>query len=380
MQDNWLEFLAGEGARLQGKFVLSFNDALPENEAGLTDWLTALPNHVVVEAVSADAGKQTRHFKDGALSVTDFLQNQFCNDLGSLNEQPSDPQAQLNGYCNPKGRLLALFYLIRYSRAGSEGAEEAAYRMLLPASVADGFVKRLSMFLLGADAKIALQPAWQALVAAGPKAVEPLDTLLDAAGSVADLQPYQAITRDDVQVVRLPAERWLILSETGHAIQHWNILAEALQPVGQHRWTLACIEQGEPSVQVETLEKFIPQMLNLQSIGALSFKKGCFPGQEIVARMQYLGKLKRNMRRISFDSPTLPAVGSAITSGEDADAGTLVSVACSKDGRYEGLAVLKADVDIATLAIDTEPAGQVSAASELSLPYAVELPGCDVKA
>ena len=249
--------------------------------------------------------------------------------------------------------------------------------MVLPASVAESFVKRLSMFVLGADAKINLQPSLQVLAAAGSKAVAPLDSIMGSGASVADLAPYEVITGESVQVLRLPADRWLLLSDAQRVEDDWKTLAASLQVVGNHRWSLACIAQGEPSVHAETVEKFIPQMLNLQSIDALSFKKGCFPGQEIVARMQYLGKLKRNMRRISFNSESLPAIGSAISSGEDADAGTLVSVACSEAGRYEGLAVLKADVDVTTLAFDAVAAGPDSATSELKLPYPVELPGCE---
>ncbi len=370
MQDNWLDFLAGEGGLMQGNTLHHFSDTLVENEAVVSDWLTALPDYAVVEAGSADAA--------------DFLQAQFCNDLGLLNEADGASSAQLNGYCDPKGRLLGLFHLLRHV-SPSDASDSKAFRLLLPTSVAERFTKRLAMFVLRSDVKIALQPSVHVLAAAGSKAVAALDSLLAGSTpekgiSIATLEPYQAVAGAGLQILRLPAERWVILTESHRAQDDWKILATALQPVGGHRWTLACIKQGEPSIHAETVEKFIPQMLNLQSIDALSFKKGCYPGQEIVARMQYLGKLKRNMRRISFDSEELPDIGTSLTSGADADAGAIVSVAFSEPGRCEGLAVLKIDVDVSTLAINGMAAGPGSNFRELEMPYPVVIPGCDVKA
>lgn len=396
MQDNWLDFLAGEGAAMQGNTVHHFNGAALQDEAAATDWLTALTDYAVIEVSSADEGMSegaaanSSPVESGArpaasggfilpgakIPATEFLQNQFCNDLDALKETADVSKGQINGYCNPKGRLLALFYLIRYLPPNTASGT-ARYRMLLPASVAESFEKRLSMFVMGADAKVTSQPSLQVLAVAGSKAVAPLDSLLGSGASVADLEPYEVITGEGVQVLRLPAERWLLLSDAQRVADDWKTLASALQLAGNHRWTLSCIAQGEPSVHAETVEKFIPQMLNLQSIDALSFSKGCFPGQEIVARMQYLGKLKRTMRRISFNSDSLPAIGSVISSAEDADAGTLVSVACNAAGGYEGLAVLKVGVDVTTLAVGGSAAGQ---ASELTLPYPVELPGSEAKA
>ena len=117
----------------------------------------------------------------------------------------------------------------------------------------------------------------------------------------------------------------------------------------------------------------------MQSIDGLSFAKGCYPGQEIVARMQYLGKLKRNMRRIGFAAAVSPVAGSSVQSSDGVDAGTLVSVVPSPGrnvGRYEALAVLKADAEIASLAIGGEEIGSHDFV-ELDLPYPVELPGCE---
>ena len=342
------------------------------------NWLAALPDYAVVEASSA--GKQV---SDRIKSADDFLQDQFCNDVKAVGA-PEGADAQINGYCNPKGRLLALFHLLVHEQEDSG----RSYRMILPASVAEGFVKRLSMFVLQADAKISLQSQLQVFGMAGLQGAEVLDKFLGTETSVLALEPYQSVAADNLQVLRLPADRWLLLADEESAGELSELLAGVVTPVDHSYWVAAAIAEGEPAITADTTEKFIPQMLNMQSIGGLSFKKGCYPGQEIVARMQYLGKLKRNMRRIGFAADAMPAEGAGINA-DDADLGTLVSVAAiaaETPGRYEALAVLKADADLSSLSQVTFVAGEGSAdistgeLLELELPYAVELPGCDVKA
>ena len=345
------------------------------------NWLTTLPDYAVVEATPAGLKESPLPASMARVSTLDFLQNQFCNDLTELD---ADVDAQINGYCNPKGRLLAVFHLL----AGADGGEGRSFRMVLPASAAAGFVKRLSMFVLGADAKFSLLSQVQVLAMGGLQGADALDGLMGAADSVTSLEPYQASVAGDLQVLRLPADRWLILVDAERSESVLKTLAEVVTVGGSQHWLAAAIAQGEPVIIAETAEKFIPQMLNMQSIDGLSFKKGCYPGQEIVARMQYLGKLKRNMRRIGFAADAMPAEGAGINA-DDADLGTLVSVAAiaaETPGRYEALAVLKADADLSSLSQVTFVAGEGSAdistgeLLELELPYAVELPGCDVKA
>lgn len=345
------------------------------------NWLTALPDYAVVEATAADT-PPLRIRDVEPVNAQGFLQNQFCNDVAAID---AGVTAQINGFCNPKGRLLALFHLI----ASTDTDTARTFRMVLPASVANGFVKRLSMFLLGADAKISLQPQLQVWAMAGLQAAEALDGLPGSQTSAASLEPYQSVAADHLQVVRLPADRWLIIAEADGAAAIQKSLADVATPVDSQHWVAAAIAQGEPAITAETAEKFIPQMLNMQSIDGLSFKKGCYPGQEIVARMQYLGKLKRNMRRIGFAADAAPLAGATIKTADDADLGTLVSVsaaAAESAGRFEALAVLKADADLSAISDVSFAAGEggdgISASElvELELPYPVELPGCDVKA
>jgi len=112
-------------------------------------------------------------------------------------------------------------------------------------------------------------------------------------------------------------------------------------------WVLGDIQAGVPSIVSSTQDAFVPQMVNLGQVDGLSFTKGCYPGQEIVARMQYLGKLKRAMVRFSSASTSVPQPGDKLSAGDDENAGEVVS-SVSVDGGMECLAVVKTAADVST--------------------------------
>jgi folate-binding protein YgfZ len=123
----------------------------------------------------------------------------------------------------------------------------------------------------------------------------------------------------------------------------WERLDVHAAPIGEDAWALSDILAAVPTLDAQISDKFIPQMLNLQALNGLSFKKGCYPGQEVVARMHYLGKLKRHMRLISFQMTELPEPGTSLfspntTSGQGA--GHLVNVRPAGNGQINALAVI----------------------------------------
>jgi len=134
-------------------------------------------------------------------------------------------------------------------------------------------------------------------------------------------------------------------------------------------WQLQLIRAGEPWIVAATTEAFVPQQVNLERIDGVSFKKGCFPGQEVVARMHYLGKPSRRLYRLSGSiSNGLPTPGSALTDSDGNTVGQVVIAATSKPGQFELSAVLPvkqvaADVE---LFIDGEPL------AHLPLPYSLD--------
>jgi len=136
-------------------------------------------------------------------------------------------------------------------------------------------------------------------------------------------------------------------------------------------WTLEDVRAGIPQVTLATQDHFVPQMANFELIGCVDFKKGCYPGQEIVARSQYLGKLKRRMYRGTIeDGSPAPVAGQDLFSGEPQAIGTIVSAAPRPEGGYEFLAVMQSSAaesgDALRLGAPDGPVARLA-----SLPYAV---------
>ncbi len=293
----------------------------------------------------------------------DFLQGQFCNDLGLVGAD----QAQLSGYCTPKGRLLAIPVVV---------ATESGFLLLVPDSVGDAFVKRLSMFVLRADVKIERQDE---IVCTGlisdsagnwggglGSSLVLADTPLSAANDSAS----QVINWLPMEVAGVRRQRRLLIAAESQQLSDWQEHSQ-IRKMSASVWRVGDIQQGVPSVVATTSDAFVPQMVNLQLIGALSFTKGCYPGQEIVARMQYLGKIKRHMQRFvmllpaGIDALAPPAQGDALVNGDDGNAGVVVD-AITMDDRVDLLAVVKVSADADAFTFEGR------ALSAVALPY--ELP------
>jgi folate-binding protein YgfZ len=209
-----------------------------------------------------------------------FLQNQMSCDVDAL---AGKAVSSYGSYSTAKGRMLANFLLWQ------EGEE---WRMILHRSIAPAIQKRLGMFVLRAKVTIADRSSETALMGTGgPAAVGALRTLTGAV----PLNARQLHSGDGTTLIALPGGRWLLTVDKGRAESVRTALNGVLRSVGASAWNLTEIRNGIPWVTVKTQDQFVPQMANLELIGGVSFKKGCYPGQEIVARTQYLGKLKRRL-------------------------------------------------------------------------------------
>ena len=239
--------------------------------------------------------------------ATAFLHGQFTNDVESL----AVGAGQWNGWCSPKGRLLATFLLVRRA----EG-----FLMMLPAELAPAIAKRLAMFVLRSKVTIRDATASHALWGvAGAGAVQ-------AARKAADL------------VVPIDATRALAIAAAGATLDG--------VPAGTtDDWALAMIHAGIPVITAATQDAFVPQMANFELVGGVSFRKGCYPGQEIVARTQYRGILKRRMARAhvevdaapacSVPPPSTASLSSTSASLPFADAAALTTIPAGCAGSYE---------------------------------------------
>jgi len=275
-----------------------------------------------------------------------FLHDQLTCDVAALESGKST----YGSYCNPKGRVLATFLLWR---SGED------YFMQLPSPLREPIQKQLSKYNLRAKVKTSdASPEWVLVGVAGK----------GAAGLV------QRVASGETAIY-LPGERYEIAVSREKAPAIVAALASDAEMASPEYWDWLDIRAGVPVILPATQEAFVPQMLNLDLIGGVSLTKGCYPGQEIVARMHYRGTLKQRMYLANIAAADSPQPGEKLYSsgfGEQA-CGTIVNSARSPEGGSDVLAVIQ---------IASAEKGNVHWKSSsgpilrlMQLPYSVSVPG-----
>jgi folate-binding protein YgfZ len=250
-----------------------------------------LADRGVIRASGSDAGK--------------FLQGQLTNDVLSL---PPDG-ARLAGFCSAKGRLQASFLVWR-----DEGGD---YLLSCPLAVLAPTLKRLSMFVLRAQCRLTDASAEIELVGVAGSA---------AAAMLGVAPVWSRSVRGHASLIRLPdaadEPRCVIAALAGSEI---DVAAAPAMTLDTWRWLE--VQSGIVTIEAATVDRFVPQMVNFELVGGVDFQKGCYPGQEVVARSQYRGTTKR--RTFLFDCDAVPRVGQDVFAGEAASeaAGTVANAA-----------------------------------------------------
>lgn len=320
MANNWMNFLSEIGASFNELREVNFNSAiestskLPQGDFFLTDlsWLGIIQ-------VSGD-DKHT------------YLQGQLTNDVNAV----SSSLSQLSGLCTPKGRMRALFSI--FSRS------ENLY-LQVPYPLLAENLKRLKMFVL--MSKVELNDGSDNLARIGIYGNK-AEKILQNSGFTIPKETNMVTEHNDFQLLRLSGTtpRFECIGPVDNMKSLWQNLQPQAQLMNSNQWRLLDITAGTPNVFPQTNEAFIPQMLNLQAMNGISFKKGCYTGQEVVARMQYLGKLKRRMYRAHCDTEQLPLPGTALHSAASQSgqgSGNIVDAQLSPQGGIDLLAVITTD-------------------------------------
>lgn len=280
-----------------------------------------------------------------------FLNGQLTQALAVLPQG----RACLAGYCSAKGRLLASFVVWR------SGADEVM--LACSADLLKATVKRLSMFVLRARCRLEdVSDSVSVWGLAGDLARAWL-------GDAAPAATWQTQATNDATVVALPpglgVERFLWVAPLSAA-------APALAPLPAETWRMLEAASGIPRVTAATAEQFVPQMVNLELVGGVDFQKGCYPGQEVVARSQYRGTLKRRMFLFECNAPAAP--GQEIVHGDDPSqpAGMVVNAGAAPGGST----LVLAEVKLAALHAGSLHLARVDgpALRRAALPYAVPEP------
>ena len=314
MMTHWHEFLASQGAVLANAQVRSFGDEPGELQAAAAGNVIADLSHLGLIQV------------EGAEAPT-FLQGQVTSDIRQLDGSNS----HYAGYCTPKGRMLALFLAF---------AQQDRIYLQLNGALLEPIMKRLKMYVL--RSKAVITDASANIVRIGLAGEQASASLRELFAQVPE-KAHEFVTLENGALLRLPGPvpRYELFCDPVQATAIWTQLAQHHRPVGKSGWEWLEIQAGIPDITPQTQEAFVPQMVNLDSLGGISFKKGCYTGQEIVARTHYLGKVKRRTQLAHVDSSDAPQAGDALNTTDGAEIGQVVRSAPAPQGGHDILAELR---------------------------------------
>ena len=261
-----------------------------------------------------------------------FMQGQFTNDVDKVDENHS----QLSAICNNKGRMIANFRLFKHQQN---------YFLNLNSELTEKTIQHLQNYILRAH--VAIQEISEQLIHIGISGADASELLSPFIENIN--QDIDSISHNDNYIVIRVADanekpRYEIFCSLEHAKTLWEKISEQAEVVHFTTWNYLNIQAGIPFIDAATSEEFVPQMVNMELINGVSFTKGCFTGQEIIARTHYLGKQKRRTYHIKITSDTEPKAGDQLatdTSTDNQYTGTLVTVLPTAINEYEALAVIQ---------------------------------------
>ena len=314
MNSTWEDFLRTEGAVFENGIVQHFGNLDLELRAAQTGTVISDLSHLGLISVSgADA--------------TSFLQGQFTNDTTKL----SAGLVQYSALCSPQGRMLANFLIWQ---------DAESYFLQLHPELTETIATRLARFVLRAKVVIKNNTDdWIRVGIAGQNAAEIVRPLVPSLPE----GNMHMVKIPGLQIIRLDEQRFQINTAIAQAPLLWKRLNASGQAVGEAIWRWLSIQSGIPEISPATQDKFVPQMINFDLIDGISFKKGCYTGQEIVARTHYLGKLKRRMYRAHVNGTSAPQAGDPVFSADlgDQASGMVVNAAPAPEGGFDVLASIQ---------------------------------------
>ncbi len=269
----------------------------------------------------------------------DFLQGQLTCDIRDI----TPTQIRLTAHCSPKGRVLSSFHVIQFL--------DTLY-LIAPDIMQHAIIQQLKKYAV--FSRVTLQPTEQRILGCvGETAVAALRQLI---GTLPE-QPDQAMTHEALLIIRMHGEqpRYVIFgapaaiailqtatlqTATLQQALAANDLMDDLQDTSEH-WRLLDIQAGMATIYPETSDLFTPQMLNYPALNAVSFSKGCYTGQEVIARTHYLGKAKRHLQYLISSATVLPKPGESLFDAQQQPIGTIIDAAQDAQGKCHVLAVVQ---------------------------------------
>ena len=324
-----------------------------------TEFLAQQKPQALAENNAICALEQTALLYVGGDDASEFLQNQLSNDITKIDETRS----QLSSMSNAKGRMLGIFQIIQI---------DGGYILIMPRDLIADIAQALQKFIL--MSKVVLADITDSFARIG--VTSDLAEIIKSDDFPDEVN--QVFQSDSLISLQLPAaagrQRYLLLSnDENEAIALWRQLAQKLVINDENHWRLQQIDAGVPTLYRATSGAFVLQMANLQQLDGVSFKKGCYPGQEVVARMQYLGKPKRRMYRAQLQSSQCPQPGDELcTRGAAApdSSGKVVDAVMREDGYCSLLFIAQiAKAEAGELVLCEQPEHELAL---LPLPYSFD--------
>ena len=294
----------------------------------------------------------------GADAVT-FLQGQVTNDVKLL----TGTNAHYSAYCNPKGRMLALFLAF---------AHYDHLHLQFNRELLEPIMKRLKMYVM--RSKVEIKDVSDSIIKFGLNGPQAASMLVPVFSKIPSVD-YELVSLDNGAILKLPSvnddARFEIFTDAVNAPVIWDALKKNCQIVEKPHWDWLEILAGIPDIELKTQEQFVPQMLNLDILDAINFKKGCYTGQEIVARTHYLGTVKRRtyLAEITAESQAdmAPQAGDKVLDSSHNEVGQIVRIAPNLAYGFDALIEMR---------IEAQQAGRVywnnALISNKNLPYSLE--------
>lgn len=276
MNKDWLDYLKNHGAKpiqTDTGFTLDF----PDSNVCNTDKTCLYPvTHLdIIEAKGTDAAT--------------FLQGQLTCDTNDITPN----QSRFAAFCNPKGRVISPMLVLRAAD------QDNAFYLLVPKTLTEKVIQRLSLYILRANVSLTLRSDAYCLTGLSLSEASTLSIPLPD-------KRFETSCHNTLSVIRLPDHkpRYLIIGNTHASIDFWSRCSSTPHTrASSALWRYLDLSAGLPWFEADQSEQYIPQMLNIDKLDGISFNKGCYTGQEIVARTHYLGKNKREMFLAECNNP-----------------------------------------------------------------------------
>lgn len=312
MNTTWIEFLKTVGAQIDNDEV-HFGNVIEEKQKIIQnqDVVADLSHLSLIQISGNDAAK--------------FLQGQFTNDVFKVNANNS----QLSAWCNHKGRIIVSFRLFKRGQA---------YYMLLPQSSVEMVIKRLKMYILRDN--VLLEDVSEKFVIAGFAGMNCIEKLSQCLNFPLSTENNACVTNNATTILTIQGKKsqCIFISDVESAKNIWQCFVQSFSPIGTESWKLLNILAELPQITPATSEDFVPQMINWDSLNGVSFQKGCYVGQEVVARVKYRGQIKRHLYSATLDSAATAQEGNSLYANiDEQEIGKIVNIQRHPDGHFLAL-------------------------------------------